>query len=285
MDCVERSAILAGTATTKLVLNVEEQRELFIWKYRDIERSAVNELYEDFKKFDKDSLGEIGETDAMRMLEARGATKTATELRSLFTDIDRDRNRRISFLEWCCAYFQQSYEDLSTFADEAARDLARAEARDMELQALAAEEEIKRAREEEEAEKKKKAEELEAESRLTGVAGMAAFFKRQVEGAQDVTQTNEQKIREEAARRRALREAKALHNKALEEAMRIKTAEDIQKEVQKKALREAANAAALVAQREAEEKRIRAERKAANEAKWGGGLPPPSPANLKRVTK
>ena len=130
----------------------------------------------------------------MRMLEARGATKTATELRSLFTDIDRDRNRRISFLEWCCAYFQQSYEDLSTFADEAARDLARAEARDMELQALAAEEEIKRAREEEEAEKKKKAEELEAESRLTGVAGMAAFFKRQVEGAQDVTQTNEQKV-------------------------------------------------------------------------------------------
>ena len=82
-----------------------------------------------------------------------------------------------------------------------------------------------------------------------------------------------------------MREAKALHNKALEEAMRIKTAEDIQKEVQKKALREAANAAALVAQREAEEKRIRAERKAANEAKWGGGLPPPSPANLKRVTK
>ena len=30
MDCVERSAILAGTATTKLVLNVEEQRELFM---------------------------------------------------------------------------------------------------------------------------------------------------------------------------------------------------------------------------------------------------------------
>jgi hypothetical protein len=60
----------------------------------------------------------------MRLLEARGATKTATELRQMFTNIDVDHNRHLSFLEWACGYYQRSYDDLNTFADEAARELA-----------------------------------------------------------------------------------------------------------------------------------------------------------------
>jgi Ca2+-binding EF-hand superfamily protein len=81
-------------------------------------------LRQDFSRYNLNATGEINEHDAMRLLEARGATKTATELRQLFNNIDIDRNRHISFLEWCCAYYQRSYEDLNTFADEAARELA-----------------------------------------------------------------------------------------------------------------------------------------------------------------
>lgn len=58
----------------------------------------------------------------------------------------------------------------------------------------------------------KKAEEIEAESHLSGVKGRAAFFKRQAENTGDVTKSNEQRIKEEAARRKDLREAKAKLN-------------------------------------------------------------------------
>jgi hypothetical protein len=43
-------------------------------------------------------------------------------------------------------------------------------------------------------------------------SGMSAFFKRAIESSEDATKTNEQKIREEAAARRALREAQVKEN-------------------------------------------------------------------------
>jgi hypothetical protein len=60
-----------------------------------------------------------------------------------------------------------------------------------------------------------KAEEIEKESHLSGVKGRAAFFKRQAENTGDITKSNEQRIKEEAARRKELREAKAKLNEVV----------------------------------------------------------------------
>jgi multidrug resistance efflux pump len=92
-------------------------------------------------------------------------------------------------------------------------------------------------------------------------------------------------IKEEAARRKALRDANAMKKRAEEEANRVRTAEEIQIDMQRSAHQEAVRAAALKAQQEAEEKRLRAERKKANDAKWGGGLPPATPSHLAALKK
>jgi hypothetical protein len=55
--------------------------------------------------------------------------------------------------------------------------------------------------------------------------------------------------------------------------------------MQRAAHAEAVRLAAQKAQQEMEEKRIRAERKKANDAKWGGGLPPPTPVQLSTLRK
>ncbi len=100
---------------------------------------------------------------------------------------------------------------------------------------------------------------------------MRAFFHRQVEGAQDVTKTNEQQIKEEAARRKALRDAKARMNEAIKNANKVKTAEEIALEVHFEAERRKKEEEAEAKRKEEEEKAARAARKAALNAKWGGG--------------
>ena len=72
-----------------------------------------------------------------------------------------------------------------------------------------AEEAIVAAKEAEEVAAAARAAELEAESKLKGVAGATAFFKRAAEATADSTMSNEEKIHAEAGRRKALREAKA----------------------------------------------------------------------------
>eukprot|EP00604_Paraphysomonas_vestita_P000881 CAMPEP_0174819118 /NCGR_PEP_ID=MMETSP1107-20130205/2160_1 /TAXON_ID=36770 /ORGANISM="Paraphysomonas vestita, Strain GFlagA" /LENGTH=149 /DNA_ID=CAMNT_0016032023 /DNA_START=481 /DNA_END=930 /DNA_ORIENTATION=- len=142
-------------------------------------------------------------------------------------------------------------------AGERARKLEEEEA-----QRKAAEEEAARLR----------AEEIERESRLTGVAGMSAFFKRQIENAGDATQTNEQKIKEEAARRKALREAKKKEQEALDAANKIKTEEEIIAELNYTRARAESAEGRAEAAAIAEEKARRAAKKAELNAKWGGTL-------------
>ena len=120
----------------------------------------------------------------------------------------------------------------------------------------------------------------------TGVAGMSAFFKRQIESSSDASLTNEQKviccsylcflyrvaqIKQEAARRRALREAKQKEKEALEKATKHKSAEEIEQELQEARSRAAAEEAAAAAAKAMEEKAARALRKSELNAKWGGG--------------
>lgn len=60
----------------------------------------------------------------MRLLEHRGSAKTAKELFDMVGDMDRDKNLQVSFIEWCCAFYQKSYDELFNFADEDARRMA-----------------------------------------------------------------------------------------------------------------------------------------------------------------
>lgn len=131
------------------------------------------------------------------LLEHRGMTMTASEIRRSIEEMDSDHNHMIAFVEWCCAYFHKSYEELNDFADEDARATALAAAMKAGEDAKKAEEAIIAAKLAAEEAARVRAEELEAESKLTGVAGMSAFFKRQAENTKDSTKSNEQTIKEE----------------------------------------------------------------------------------------
>jgi hypothetical protein len=207
----------------------------------------------------------------MMLLEHRGTVMTATELMEWVGATDRDHNNRITFVEWCCAWFQKSYDELFTFVDEAARERAIEEAMIFGEEARRAEVEIERAQRQKELQAQLRAAALERESKLTGVAGMKAFFARQAEGAVDTTKTNEQQIKEEAARRRALREAKQRMNDAIKNLNKVKSAEEVAKEVALAAEKAAADEAAAAKRKEDEEKAARAARKAMLNAKWGSG--------------
>lgn len=111
----------------------------------------------------------MDEAQAMKMFERRGSVKTATELRQYIGDIDRDKNHKISFLEWCCAHYQKSYDDLNDFVDEAAREKALEEARKASEEAAAVEREMERIRLLKEKEAEERAAQLERESSLVSI--------------------------------------------------------------------------------------------------------------------
>ncbi len=125
---------------------------------------------------------------------------------------------------------------------------------------------------------------------------MSAFFKRQIENSGDVTLTNEQRvstalqcrkvnainnyfiictymqIKQEAAQRKALREAKQREKEAQEAVAKgIKTEAQIAEELRIAKEAADAEAAAEAAAREAEERAARAKRKEELNQKWGGG--------------
>lgn len=252
----------ASTIFTKIQDN-GDMRELFLWKYKDITRQQVNDELKSFTDHNLIKTGELDEHEAMMLLEHRGCAKTAVELRALLADIDKDKSHSVNFLEWLCFWFKKSYDDLNDFVDEEARERAYAEARAAGEAAQRAQEAIEAAKLAEEEAARKRAEEIEAESKLTGVAGAAAFFKRQAMEKVDTTMTNAQKITEEAARRRELREAKKAQSAALEAALTQRTAADVAKDIVKAKLTAAAEAAAAEAERLTKEK---AERKARKEA-------------------
>jgi len=263
MSASEQAKIVAASIKT-----LDEQRELFLWKYRDVDRQEVNALLKDFKRHDIGNKGELDYHETMMMLERRGEVKTAKELMDMVGDMDKDNHHRITFVEWCCAVYKKSYDDLFTFVDEAAKERAMAEAMRAGEEAKEAEAAIERAEKQKELQAQLRAAALERESKLTGVAGMKAFFARKVEGAQDVTKTNEQQIKEEAARRKALRDAKMKMSESLRSLDRNKSAEEIAREVAEEVERQAQAEAAAKKKAEEDEKAARAARKAAMNSKW-----------------
>lgn len=65
---------------------------------------------QDFIRHDIGRKGQLDEHEAMMLLEHRGIVKTAKELRAMMSTMDVDKNHRLSFVEWCCAIFERSYE-------------------------------------------------------------------------------------------------------------------------------------------------------------------------------
>jgi 2-hydroxychromene-2-carboxylate isomerase len=106
-----------------------DQLELFVWRWKDVSRADINARLKEFKKFDLNKTGELEENHTMMLLESRGETKTAVELRAMVAEIDMDHNHTVNFLEWCCAIYNKSWEDTNNFADDDARLAAMEEAK------------------------------------------------------------------------------------------------------------------------------------------------------------
>lgn len=110
--------------------------------------------------------GEIEELDILIILERRGNTHTATELRELVADMDKDKNKLISFLELCCAVFNKDYELFNNFTDEGSRKEALEKAMEASAAVREAEAEIEKAKRLSLAAAETRAAELERESKL-----------------------------------------------------------------------------------------------------------------------
>lgn len=143
--------------------------ELFIWRWKDINRVDISERLKEFKKFDLNKTGELEENHTMMLLESRGETKTAVELRAMVAEIDKDHNHSVNFLEWCCAIYNKSWEDTNNFADDEARLAAMEEARKAGEKAKLVEDSIAATKAATEAAAAKRAAELEAESALVSL--------------------------------------------------------------------------------------------------------------------
>lgn len=228
----------------------DSQAEFFLMKFaKEVTYDDVISLKADFKKFDARGQGELEEDEAMRLLESRNETKTFTELRQLVNDIDIDKNRKLCFLEYACAYFQKDWVKLhapsvdpeeiakaekiaadATHALEEMRQVAEKAKEEEEQKKLAElrakgaieeleaeikkqDEERKRRHAEYEEARRKRAEQLEAQKKeelaRAGVAGKIAKFKYAAEDTKDQTRDNAAVIKADAARRREQKEAEA----------------------------------------------------------------------------
>ena len=90
----------------------------------------------------------------------------------MIADMDFDLNHKVSFVEFCCAYFGKPYSELNNFVDEEARQAALAEAKLAAEKVALVEEKQRLAREEEERKERQKQEEIEAEKRLVSLLAM-----------------------------------------------------------------------------------------------------------------
>lgn len=100
------------------------------------------------------------------MFEKRGSVKTATEIRSIVEAMDINKDHKLNFVEWCCAYFKKDFAELNNFVDETARESAIKEAMIFGAQAKQVEEEIEKARLNKEVQAQLRAAAIERESKL-----------------------------------------------------------------------------------------------------------------------
>eukprot|EP00596_Hydrurales_sp_CCMP1899_P002632 CAMPEP_0119035146 /NCGR_PEP_ID=MMETSP1177-20130426/2105_1 /TAXON_ID=2985 /ORGANISM="Ochromonas sp, Strain CCMP1899" /LENGTH=260 /DNA_ID=CAMNT_0006993087 /DNA_START=94 /DNA_END=873 /DNA_ORIENTATION=+ len=255
---------------TVTLANSMEMREFFLWTQQNttISRDEITDLQVDFDRFDRAKKGRINEVEAMMLLEHKGNSKSAVELRLMTSDLgeEKEGNRTLNFLEVCCLFHNIDWNSLNVFVDEDARAKALIASKAAIEASEIAKAKILQAKEEEEALELAKAKELEVEMKLKGVAAKAAAFTRR--GSNTLTLTNEQKIRLEAANRRELKEATKKLKEASEEAIRHRSAEEIAREVADTVQRIADEEAAAEVKRKQEEAAARSARKAKLNMGW-----------------
>jgi len=263
--------IVAGTVdTSKDPKDPRDQLEMFIFKFPDLDRDELSGSLSEFQKFDIDKTDELDEGQAMQLLEARGEVHTFLELRREFEAMDADKNRKINFLEFATYAYKKSWVELHTWADAAQYEAAMKAVAAAAAKRDAAEAAIQAVKEREEKKAAERAAELEAEAKLTGVAGMAAFFKRQAESTQDETKTNEQIIKEQAALRKQKREAKKAQAEAARLAEEAKKGdpEEAKRKIEEQKAEAEAKAKAEADAKKAEERARRQAFKEKMNAKW-----------------
>jgi len=274
----------------------EHQAEYFLLKFKvdGVSSDAVYKLLFQFKQFDTSESGELEEDQALRLLEMRGETKTFKEMRAMVAEIDLDRNRKLSFLEWCCAVFKKSWQVLHTpSGDPAEVDKLNALASefakwklnaDANLQKMMAEEQAKlallddvykrkkeleekekihdeeRKKREEEEKKKREDEEAAKKAKLAqgGAKGKAAMFEFAAEKTVDKTMDSAARIKHEAEERKKQKELDTERLKNDEESKRLEEEAKRSREERARAEKEAEEAKKKAEQVEAD--RIKAER-------------------------
>lgn len=145
--------------------SVEEQRELFLMKFPDVERIDVMDMYEAFIKYDVSKDGAVNEREVQLMMGDLGVHKTLIELRAMLSAIDFTAGKSVQFMELCCASFGKDFSAMLDHTDHSAVENAKAKA--IEQQRLLDEIAAKHAAEDESA--KKLADTLEAESHLVSI--------------------------------------------------------------------------------------------------------------------
>jgi len=212
----------------KRLTSAKLQAAFFSMKFPEIHKDQIENIMQDFQIVDTRGKGELQEDEALRLLERRKETRTYVELRRMVKDIEPDRTRLFSLLEFLCAYYGKSWRVLhAPTANQEEIDRAIANLKEAEeKERLAAEESQKKeqARKQKEEEKlniieqeRIRRENLEREEResqerkqretsASGVKGMAAKFKYAGEDTKDSTSSNEDRIKAEAAARRAAKQ-------------------------------------------------------------------------------
>ena len=152
--------------------SVEHQRELFLLKFPDIDRLDIEDMYEAFKKYDKNVSGDLDEHEIQIMMADLGVHKTLHELRALLSAIDFAQGKKVSFLELACASFGKDFNFLLNHEDADA--MAKAKKAADEKQAL--EDALQREREKEAAEARELQKVLDAESQLVCSVGIVFPF-------------------------------------------------------------------------------------------------------------
>jgi hypothetical protein len=281
------------------LLSPEDARELFLWKWKDVSRPQVNSLLIEFRKYDYSKSGELEENEALMLLEARGDTKTVIEMRETFARIDINHNHKLSFLEWLCYIFDKDFTETNTFQDNEARAAAMDQARRAGDHARQLEEAEQKRKAEEEEEARRRAEELERESQLvclllltccsisidwsgwnvclfqkTNCKCRRCHTNKRAEGWFSILPSlSTLQIKDEAARRKALREAKKKEQEAIDAAAKVKSEEEVMAELAYTRARAESAEGHAAAAAIAEEKARRAAKKADLNAKWGGSGP------------
>jgi len=272
------------------------QAEFFLLKFipHGVTRHEVSILLNQFQKFDLKRQGELEEDEALHLLEFRGETKTASELRKLIADIDIDKNRKLSFLEFACAVLGRSWqtlhepvgdpdsllelEKLKIQAEEhknqseSEREAKRLEEekalnsylqksveKDLAIQKhTELEASIRKKKEEEEKKKLEEEEKRKHDVSKGGVKGRAAMFDYTAHDTADPTSKNAEQIKAEAASRKAKAQSEHDLKKAEDEARKAeeeaKKAADAKKKAEEDAHRNTEEAKRL------EDERQKAER-------------------------